>query len=295
MAAYLYEVINYSFISPGLYDRIMLPADSYLRNYIRLANPLSEEQSVMRTLLLPGLLENVSKNLARRNQNLNFFEMGAVFYPAPERLPREVLKLGAIVAGRVELNWLKNEVPMDFYYLKGIVEILFHELGIRDYTFVAAEKPYFHPGRTARIMCRGEEIGFMGEVHPLVLENFDIGEKACAFELDVNTLFKLKGKKSMVEQIAKYPAIQRDIAVLLKEETKASEAIKVIKDSASELLQEVIVFDIYTGEQVPEGYKSAAFRLTFQSMERTLKEKEINSLIDRILASLDQELKARLR
>jgi phenylalanyl-tRNA synthetase beta chain len=295
MAAYLYEVINYSFISPGLYDRIMLPADSYLRNYIRLANPLSEEQSVMRTLLLPGLLENVSKNLARRNQNLNFFEMGAVFYPAPERLPREVLKLGAIVAGRVELNWLKNEVPMDFYYLKGIVEILFHELGIRDYTFVAAEKPYFHPGRTARIMCRGEEIGFMGEVHPLVLENFDIGEKACAFELDVNTLFKLKGKKSMVEQIAKYPTIQRDIAVLLKEETKASEAIKVIKDSASELLQEVIVFDIYTGEQVPEGYKSAAFRLTFQSMERTLKEKEINSLIDRILASLDQELKARLR
>ena len=99
----------------------------------------------------------------------------------------------------------------------------------------------------------------------------------------------------MVEQIAKYPAIQRDIAVLLKEETKASEAIKVIKDSASELLQEVIVFDIYTGEQVPEGYKSAAFRLTFQSMERTLKENEINSLIDRILASLDQELKARLR
>ena len=136
MAAYLYEVINYSFISPGLYDRIMLPADSYLRNYIRLANPLSEEQSVMRTLLLPGLLENVSKNLARRNQNLNFFEMGAVFYPAPERLPREVLKLGAIVAGRVELNWLKNEVPMDFYYLKGIVEIIFHEMGIRDYTFV---------------------------------------------------------------------------------------------------------------------------------------------------------------
>ena len=295
MAAYLYEVINYSFISPQLYDRLMLPTDSGLRNFIQLANPLSEEQSVMRTLLLPGLLENISKNLARRNQNLNFFEMGAVYYPTSESLPREELKLGAIVAGRVELNWLKNEVPMDFYYLKGIVEMLFQELGIRDCVFTAVQEPSYHPGRTARIMCQGKKIGVIGEVHPLVLDKFDISEKVCAFELDVNTLFKLKEKKNMMEQIAKYPVIERDIAVLLKQETKASEAIKVIKDAASQLLQEVIVFDIYTGEQVPEGYKSVAFRLTFQSMDRTLKEKEINSLIEGILGSLDQELKAQLR
>lgn len=295
MAVYFYEVINYSFISPSLYDRIMLPQDSPLRQFIKLANPLSEEQSVMRTLLLPGLLENVSKNLARRNHNLHFFEMGSVYYPASERLPREELKLGAIVAGRVELNWLKNQVDLDFYYLKGIVEILLVELGLRDYVFVASQEPSYHPGRTARIMCQGQEIGVIGEVHPRVLEEFDIGQKACAFELDVSLMFMLKGKKSMMEQIAKYPSIERDIAVLLKQETKASEAIKVIKDSASELLQEVIVFDLYAGEQVPEGYKSVAFRLTFQSMDRTLKEKEINQLIEDILASLDQGLQAQLR
>ncbi len=295
MAAYFYEVINYSFISPQLFDRILLPADSLLRNVVKIANPLSEEQSVMRTLLLPGLLENVSGNLARRNQNLNFFEMGAVYYQSDDRLPDEKLKLGAVVAGRVDLNWLKNQVSMDFYYLKGIVEILFRELGIRDFTFEEYEGPGYHPGRTARIICQGQQIGIIGEVHPLVLENFDISDKACAFELDVKTMFEIKGQKIMMEQIARYPAVERDIAVLLGQDAKASEAIAVIKASEPELLQDVIVFDIYTGEQVPEGYKSAAFRLTFQSMERTLKEAEINSRVDAILSDLQKHIQARLR
>ncbi len=295
MAAYFYEVINYSFISPQLFDRILLPADSSLRNVVPIANPLSEEQSVMRTLLLPGLLENVSKNMARRNQNLNFFEMGAVYYPSDDRLPDEKLKLGAIVAGRVDLNWLKNQVPMDFFYLKGIVEILLQELGIKDCIFERHLLPGYHPGRTASINCQGREIGIIGEVHPLVLENFDISDKACAFELDVKTMFEIKGQKIMMEQIAKYPAVERDIAVLLSKDVKASEAIAVIKAADPELLQDVIVFDIYTGEQVPEGYKSAAFRLTFQSMERTLKEAEINNRVDAILSELQKQIQARLR
>ncbi|KUG04924.1 phenylalanyl-trna synthetase beta chain [hydrocarbon metagenome] len=295
MSSYFYEVINYSFISPQLFDRILLPTDSSLRNVIQIANPLSEEQSVMRTLLLPGILENVSRNMARRNQNLNFFEMGAVYYPSDDRLPDEKLKLGAVVAGRVDLNWLKNQVPMDYYYLKGIVEILFRELGIKDYIFKGQELPGYHPGRTACIICKGQEIGVIGEVHPLVMDNFDISDKACAFELDVETMFKLKGQKTMMEQIAKYPAVERDIAILIGQDVKASEAIAVIKASEPELLQDVIVFDIYTGEQVPEGYKSAAFRLTFQSMERTLKEEDINSLVDAILSSLQEQVQARLR
>lgn len=295
MASYFYEVINYSFISPQLFDRILLPAESPLRNVIQIANPLSEEQSVMRTLLLPGLLENVSRNLARQNHNLNFFEMGAVYYPSDDRLPEEKLKIGAVVAGRVELNWLKNHVPMDFFYLKGIVEILLKEMGIKDYTFQEHQLAGYHPGRTACIYCQGKEIGVIGEVHPLVLENFDISDKACAFELDVETLYMLTGQKTMMEQIAKYPAVERDLAVLLGQDVKASEAIAVIKASDPELLQDVIVFDIYTGEQVPDGYKSTAFRLTFQSMERTLKEADINSRVDAILLNLQEQIQARLR
>ncbi len=295
MASYFYEVINYSFISPQLFDRILLPAESPLRNVIQIANPLSEEQSVMRTLLLPGLLENVSRNLARQNHNLNFFEMGAVYYPSDDRLPEEKLKIGAVVAGRVELNWLKNHVPMDFFYLKGIVEILLKEMGIKDYTFQEHQLAGYHPGRTACIYCQGREIGVIGEVHPLVLENFDISDKACAFELDVETLYMLTGQKTMIEQIAKYPAVERDLAVLLGQDVKASEAIAVIKASDPELLQDVIVFDIYTGEQVPDGYKSTAFRLTFQSMERTLKEADINSRVDAILLNLQEQIQARLR
>ncbi len=295
MASYFYEVINYSFISPQLFDRIMLPPESSLRHVIRIANPLSEDQSVMRTVLLPGLLENVSRNMARRNLNLNFFEMGAVYYPSNDRLPDEKLKLGAVAAGRVELNWLRNQVPMDFYYLKGIIEILFRELGIREYTFEGWEGSGYHPGRTARIICQDQEIGIIGEVHPQVLDNFDIADKACAFELDVETMFMLKGQKIMMEQIARYPAVERDIAILLGQDVKASEAIEVIRASEPELLQDVVVFDIYTGEQVPDGYKSAAFRLTFQSMEQTLKEQDINSRVDNILSNLQQQIQARLR
>jgi len=295
MAAYCNEVINYSFISPQLFDRIMLPEESVLRNVVKIANPLSEEQSVMRTMLLPGLLGNVSKNLSRKNQNLSFFELGTVFHPSDATLPEERLKLGAITTGSIDMNWLKNKVDMDFFYLKGIVETLLKELGINDYVFENYQLPSYHPGRTARVSCCGKEIGIIGEIHPLVCENFDIKEKVCAFEFDVAALFELSGQKAMMEQIAKYPAVERDIALLLGEEVKASEAIAVIKESVPELLQGVVVFDIYTGAQVPEGYKSVAFKLTFQSMERTLKEKDINSSVELILSNLQSRLNASLR
>ncbi|MBO8158607.1 phenylalanine--tRNA ligase subunit beta [Thermosyntropha sp.] len=295
MAESLYEVVNYSFISPAYFDRLMLSEDSIYRRTVKVANPLSEEQSVMRTLLLPGLLENLSRNFARKNSNLAFFEIGAVFYPTESGLPEEKLKLGAAVSGSSEINWLKHKLAMDFFFLKGIVEDMLRRLGINDYEFRRTAHPSFHPGRTAAVYCSGEEIGIIGEIHPEVGANFDLRDRVCAFEFDLDKLFALSGRKMMMESITKYPAVERDIAVLLKSDITAGQAVQVIKESDDTILKEVVVFDLYTGEQVKEGYKSMAFRLKFQSNERTLTENEVNEKVNLILSNLEKKLGAVLR
>lgn len=295
MARTLNEVINYSFVNPQFFDMLLLPEDSQMRNVVKVANPLSIEQSVMRTMLLPGLLENISRNLARKNQHLAFFEIGSVFYPREEGLPEEKLKLGAAVCGSSEENWLKKKVDMDFFYLKGILEKMFKELGIQDCKFQAGQNTAFHPGRTALLLCDEIEIGILGEIHPLVLQNFDIKERTCAFELDVELLFKLAGTRKMKEEIAKFPSVERDIAILLEENIMSAQALTVIEETETDLLRDVVVFDIYSGKQVPKGYKSIAFRLTLQSRERTLTENDVNTVVQEILERLEKRLGASLR
>lgn len=289
------EVVNYSFVSPQVFDRMMLPPDAAERQVIQLANPLSEEQSIMRTLLLPGLLDNLSRNLARKNENLAFYEVGSVFIPTGEQLPDEQLKIAAVVTGHLELNWLKNKVDLDFFYLKGVLEVLLQEMGITGCRFVSEKLPFLHPGRTAGIYSNDHKIGVIGEIHPLVLQNFAIKERACGFELDVDQLFKLTARKKMTDEIARYPSVKRDIALLLKQEVTAADALAAIKASEPELLRDVVVFDIYTGAQVPEGYKSAAFSLTFQSMEKTLADADISNSVQNILNNLRDQLGAVLR
>lgn len=295
MAANFYEIINYSFISPRSLDMLQVPADSELRNVIKIANPLSEEQSVMRTLLLPGLLDTVSRNLARKNGSLAFFEMGSVFYPQMDELPCEVVKLGLVTAGKLETNWLKQEPDMDFYYLKGIIENLLYKLGITGIEWVESREPGYHPGRTAAIRCQGKTIGVLGEIHPLVRQNFDIKPRICASEIDVKILYGLSRPRVMMEQITRFPSVERDLAIILDVKVKADEVLQVIKSNGSELLQNIALFDIYSGEQVPPGCKSMAFRLTFQSGERTLTEAEVNIIMDEIRSSLSAQLKATLR
>jgi len=295
MSASFYEIINYSFVSPRYADMLLLADDSTLRNVIKVANPLSEEQSVMRTLILPGLLDTVSRNLARKNSSLAFFEMGSVFYPREEGLPKEVLKLGAVLAGKLESNWLKQEIDMDFYYLKGVVENLLFKLGMVDLSWEETEEPGYHPGRSAAIKCKGQTLGVIGEIHPLVRQNFDIKPRACAFELDMETLFELSEQRVMMEQITRYPAVERDLAIIVGEQTKAVAALEVIRVQGGDLLQNVVIFDIYAGEQVPEGCKSMAFKMTFQSATRTLTEAEVNIRMDEIRNGLSTQIGANFR
>ncbi len=296
MARTFYEAINYSFISPRYFDMLDLSQDSLLRDTVRVANPLSEEQSVMRTLLLPGLLETVSRNLARKNNHLGFFETGKVFFPhSADQLPREELKLCAAVAGHLESNWLKQNVDMDFFYLKGILENFLLQLGIENPQFEAVILSAFHPGRCARIVYQQQELGIIGEIHPQVRQNFDIKPRACAFELDVDKLFALASPKHMMESITKYPAIERDVALLLRDEIKSEQIVAVIKASGGALLQKVSLFDVYTGDRLEAGHKSLAYRMVFQSAERTLTEAEVTQVMEDIITALQEQLHISLR
>ncbi len=295
MAQNLYEVINFSFVTPRYFDMLQIPAESKLREVIQVANPLSEEQSVMRTHLLGGLLDTVSRNLARKNSSLAFFEMGSIFLPVGKQLPDEVLKLTAVTAGKTEVNWLQNSVEMDFFFLKGILEKLLREIGVENPSYIQLNDPSYHPGRSARILCQEKEIGVIGEIHPLVRQNYGIKPRVCAFDLDVETLYSLASQKKMMEQITRYPAVERDLAILVKEEIKAAQAVDIIEANGGELLRKVIVFDLYAGEQVAAGCKSLAFRLTFQSADRTLTEEEVNTCMESILSKLKEEIQAELR
>lgn len=295
MSRTFYEIMNYSFISPRYFDMLGLPEDSSLREVVKVANPLSEEQSVMRTILLPGMLDTVSRNLARKNSNLAFFEMGSVFYLQDSELPSERLKLSAVVAGKLDINWLKNNLEMDFYYLKGILENFLMQLGIEDISFVAESGPGYHPGRSAVICCQGLELGVIGEIHPQVRQNFSIKPRACAFELDVASLFELSNRRIMLDSITKYPAVERDLAILLREDIPAVEVLAAIKAAGTDILQNILLFDIYSGDQVAGGFKSMAFRMTFQSKERTLTEADVSTVMDGIMAALEQKLQASLR
>lgn len=295
MARYCSEVINYSFINPNAFDQIMLPQDSSLRRTVNIANPLSEEQSVMRTLLLPGLLKSLSTNLARRNLNLAIFETGKVFYPSEEKLPTENYKLGAIMCGRSESNWLKYDVEMDYFYLKGIAEILLQELGCSEISFRAVAVPGYHPGRTAVLSCKGEEIGVLGELHPAVLEAYNIKERACALEVDLDKIYALSNQRIEAREIPRYPAVERDLALLLEQTKTVAQTVQVIREAASSLLEKVTLFDVYAGEQVPKGYKSLAFRLTFQAYDRTLTDAEVNGEMEAVREKVQEKLAAQLR
>ncbi len=290
-----FEVVNYAFTSASVYDRINLPDESSFRNVLRLSNPLSEEQSVMRTLLLPGLLESVATNLSRRNQNLSFFETGTVFYPCGDGLPEEVLKIGAIVCGERESYWHKKNVKMDYFYMKGILEDLLGQLEIGSISFIPDEDPSYHPGRTACIQCSGKNVGIIGEIHPTVLDNYNIRQRACAFELDVKVLYELSQGKRLKEEIARYPSVERDIAVLVPLEIQAARILEAINKEDRGLLKNVEVFDLYSGDQVPAGKKSMAFRLTLQSSQRTLTDSEANEFREKVVDRLTNAFGASLR
>ena len=283
------EILSYSFVSKKDLDRINLPESSMLRNQVELVNPLGEEFSVMRTTLMPNVLEVLSRNANRKNKNVRIFEIGSVFLPKEtpvKQLPieKEMLVIGAI--GEHE----------DFYTLKGIVENLLTGLGIEGFYFEKeANHPTFHMGRCANILWNDHILGTLGEVHPLVLENFDLVERAYIADLDYNILLQLAREDKKYQSVPKFPAIERDIAILVKDEITSLQIETIVKDVAGTLLESVKMFDMYKGKQIVEGYKSVAYELVFRSPDRTLVDEEVTKIFDKVLKALETQLGAQLR
>lgn len=292
----LTEVITFGFVSPKVFDLMNLPGDSRFRSAVKLQNPLSEEQSVMRTVLVPNLLEVLQRNNNRQIQSGAVFEIGRVFYPQEgEDLPEERLVLAMVFHGYTEKSWRDPSEEMDFFFAKGVVEKLLTTIGLKDARFIPHKDPSFHPGRTAAIEVKDKIIGVLGELHPDVVENYELTHRAVACKIDLEDLMAAERPKPQYERLPKFPAVDRDLALVVKEEIKTQDMIDVIINAGGKILKKVKVFDVYQGEQVPEGHKSQAFSLLFQAPDRTLKDEEVAKQTDKIARALKKEFDAELR
>ena len=295
----LQEVISYRFTNPEQENKIY-PADARPEApvYVELQNPIAIEKNVMRRSLLASVLDNMERN-ARLRERLAMFEIGPVFLSNGDNLlPDEAMRLAIAIGGlRFPDAWdQKSKENFDFFDLKGIVEGLLKALHLTDVKFESASHPSFHPGKCASLIVNGELIGHFGALHPQVLANYDFnGMLILAADLDMDKLYLSSPNNFMANPITAYPPVIEDLAIIAPESTTSAELVQVIKTAGGFLLKQVDLFDIFRGKQIGEGNKSLAYRLTYQAPNRTLTDKEVGKLRDRIIKQLEKELGVKVR
>ncbi|MCX7773105.1 MAG: phenylalanine--tRNA ligase subunit beta [Clostridia bacterium] len=286
------EAYTLSFTSPKIFDAINLPADHDLRKAVVISNPLGEDFSIMRTTMLPDMLKVLSTNSNRKVPEAKLFEMAYIYLPIEgQDLPdeREMLTIG-MYGG-----------TSDFFELKGIVEELMTVMGIEGYEFKAEQKdPSFHPGRTARLYVKNGKkevtaVGILGEIHPEVAEKNECPQRTYVALLEVAPLIEASKATKQYKQLPKFPAISRDMAVVVKEDVYVADLMSAIRQKGGEYLEDVSLFDVYKGAQVAEGMKSVAFALSFRAADKTLKDEDIAQAMERILKNLEKSFGAQLR
>lgn len=283
------EILSYSFVSKKDLDKINVSETSMLRQQVELINPLGEEFSVMRSTMVPNVLEVLARNNNRKNKNVKIFEIGSIFVPKEIPVVSLPIEKEAMVVGLIG----EHE---DFFTLKGIIESVLKGLGITDYYFEKeTNHPTYHKGRCANIIWNGHVLGIMGEIHPHVLENYDLSERAYVADLDYNILLQLAREDKKYKAIPKYPAVERDIAVLVSDEITSMQIENIVKETAGNLLESVKMFDMYKGKQITEGYKSVAYELIFRAEDRTLIDEEVNKIFNKVLKALEEKIGAQLR
>jgi len=292
-----HETIHYSFHNPEDLNDLDLPEKDPLRAQIRIRNPLSEDQRVLRSTLIPGLLNTLQYNLKHSLSDIRIFEIGRVFEPKDSGLPLEKNRLSGVISGKDRpVGWGAPQREVDFFDLKGDLEELLHRIGLDGMTFVPQETPPFlHPGKSAWIEYDKSRLGFLGELHPSVLKKLEITRNAEYFELDFDLCMKKRIEKDFYHQISRYPSVERDIALILPETTPAGGVEKVIQGVEPELVRDIRLFDVYRGEPVPADKKSLAFSIRFQASDRTLTDEEINRIRDKIVVKVNKLFGATLR
>lgn len=285
----LYEVVTYSITSPNIYASIGISNTSEYPISVKIANPLGEDQSIMRTTMMPSLLDVLSRNYNRRLESCSIFEVNPVFHPKAlplTELPVETLTLALGEYGD----------GASFYTLKGKIEGVISQLGLEDKaSFISAAHSALHPGRTAEVLIDGQSVGILGEVHPKVAENYQMDIRVFVAELNLQALLDLANTDKHYKALPRYPAVTRDLALVVEKKILAAQIQDTIKKSGGNILESVSLFDIYEGSQIPVGFKSMAYALTYRANDRTLKDEEVNKSHQKILKALENELGAKLR
>ncbi|WMJ81115.1 phenylalanine--tRNA ligase subunit beta [Clostridium sp. MB40-C1] len=283
----LNQSIAYSFVSPKVFDKILLPQDSSLRKTVKIMNPLGEDYSIMRTTSIPSMMESLGRNYSRNNALVRLFEIGKVYIPNEneKELPEErnVVTIG-----------MYGEA--DYLDLKGVVENILDSLGVKKVKFTReSENPTFHPGKTAALYIKNELVGTIGEIHPDVSEVYEVEERCYIAELNLDVLFKYANREKKYSHLPKFPAVTRDIAILVDENILVQEIEETINKQGGNILESVQLFDVYKGKQVPEGKKSIAYALVYRGENKTLTDKEVSKVHDKIVRALEFKLGAELR
>ena len=293
------ETINYSFIHKGSGDRLQLPAGDNRRQVVEILNPLTEEQSVMRTSLVPGMLETMQRNLARQWRTLKIFETGKIFIgQGASRLPWESEILAALWTGdRNPAGWHTKPAACDYYDLKGVVEALLDALKVTAVRFLRQPDDrcsYTRAGATARIQAHDRQIGVIGEIDPRVLEAYDLKQSAYIFEIDLQQLVELIPDAIESQPLPKYPATTRDATLIVDRALEADTVLEQVRSMQEILVEDVQLFDVYQGPSIAQNRKSISLRVTYRSTETTLEDEAVNQLHARITERLVADFKADL-
>lgn len=276
------EAMTYSFESPKVFEKLLLKEDAKERQAIVISNPLGEDYSIMRTISLNGMLTSLATNYNRRNKDVRLYEIGNVYLPKSlplSELPdeRTAFTLGMYGQG-------------DFFDMKGVIEVFLESVGLKGVKTYEpqAQRTYLHPGRQANIIYDGTVIGYLGEVHPEVCDNYGIGTKAYVAVLDMPEVVSRTDFSRKFKPVAKYPAISRDLSMVMPKTVLVGEVEALIRKKGGKLLEACQLFDVYEGEQIKAGYKSVAFSITFRALDHTLEDKEVTAIMDKILAGLKE-------
>jgi len=291
------EIITYSFISPKSADILGAEENSELRSFVKLLNPLSQDQSVMRTSLLPGLLSTVRLNSIRGHNDLRIFEWGKVYIKGEDELPDEKLVLAALMTGMENpKNWCQAAREMDFFDIKGVAENILEAMGIHNSEFQKIDlKPAYDNNEYARIFSSGSVTGIIGKTSKKVLEGYEINQNAYVLELDIDALSPLSKWEKTFKPLNKFPAVKRDISIIIDQSVESAYIINLTKQKGRNLVESVGIFDVYQGKGIDSREKALAIRISYRSDKRTLTDKEVNRVHDEIIKEMRRKTGGRLR